>query len=267
MREILAVILAAGLTPADSDLTQLLQAIQIIAAGAGGTSAVFAYNPVFPEITSNGGVMSIAASNGQVVVAAGQQWIHRGGILYNSSSFSLAQRTLATVASKTYHLRWRHNAGSPTLSLFDLADGGYNPGGVAESDKMFDTTFDDMLIARVVTNTSNTPTVTALFNKNRLSTTVAVSATNFQSPGLNTARGDIQAALNWARVPTQTALSLIAKGSTLGDVSTPDDDHGIYPLGAYPSAASEIPTTRYGYAFTMMQDCATSFRLAIAAGA
>lgn len=201
MREVVNVIKAAGLTPDESDLSQLLQAIKLIAAGAGAVTAVFAFNPVYPDVLSNGGVMSVAASNGQVTLATGQQWVHRGGVLYDSSSLSAAARTLATVPSKTYHMRWRYNGGAPTLALYDLADGIYNPGAKPETHADFDTGYDDMLIARVVTNAANTPTVTALLNRSRLLGEVLSEGEVTEGPASNTAERTAALAWNWSRKP------------------------------------------------------------------
>lgn len=205
--EIENVILAAGMTPSENDLTQLWQAIQILAAGAGGAPASFAYNPVFPDVLTNDGVMSIAPSTGQVVLATGQQWTHRGGALYNSTAISIGDRTLSTVANKTYHMRWRYNGGAPTLLLHDLADVGYNPGAVAETDAQFDTAYDDMLIARVVTNGANLPAVTALYNKARLEKRFDTSAVPVRSGSPNfTLTATYTLALNWARTPKDVAI-------------------------------------------------------------
>lgn len=206
MREILAVITAAGLIPSETDMTQLLQAINLIAAGVGGTPASFALNPVYPEVITGGGVCSISSSSGQVALNTAQQWIHRGGNLFNSSDILLASRTFNTVASKTYHLRWRYNGGSPVLGLFDLADGGYNPSAKLDADIAFDTTYDDMLIARVVTNGANTPTVTALKNLSRLMATYQKDTLQFQS-GSWEGLPRLNATLNWARTPRPSVRS------------------------------------------------------------
>ena len=201
MREILAVILAAGLTPSDTDMTQLLQAINLIAAGVGGTPASFALNPVYPEVITNGGVCSISASSGQVVLNTAQQWIHRGGTLYTSSDILLASRTFSTVASKTYHLRWRYNGGTPVLGLYDLADNTYNPAAKAEAHADFDTGYDDMLVARVVTSGANMPTVTALKNLSRLRATFAKETKQSETSGSWAALPKLTGTVNWARTP------------------------------------------------------------------
>ncbi|KWV42139.1 hypothetical protein AS026_21255 [Rhizobium altiplani] len=168
MREIAAVIAAGGLTPSRADLTQLLQAIQhlISAATGGGDTSNFvlmpqarARLPIFPEVlTSNGIIPVISPATGAVRVPAGYDFLHRG--IYVTTT---AQTDFATVASKTYHLRWRPSDG---FVLKDLADVAYNPSATAETAVTFDSTYDDMLVARVVTSAGNVPTITNLVNKN-----------------------------------------------------------------------------------------------------
>lgn len=218
MREILAVIEAAGLPPSD-DLTQLLQAILILAAGAGADAAVFAYNPVYPHVTVNGGVVSISASNGQVVVNTGQTFIHRGGTLYSLNDFNLAARTFATVASKTYHLRWRYNAGTPTLTLTDVTDGTYNPAAKAEVDATFDSTYDDMLIARVVTDAANNPTVTALKNLHQLYARFEKTTYEFDNSSW-APLPKLPGTVNWARTPRASIVKAIGELSASTDSLT-----------------------------------------------
>lgn len=245
MREILAVIQAAGLTPNEGDLTQLYQAIAIIVGGVGGTPASFALNPIYPEVITNGGVMSIASNNGNVVVATGQQFIHRGGVLYNTTSFTLGQRTLSTVASKTYHLRWRYNGGSPVLALIDVTDGTYNPGALAETDPTFDTTYDDMLIAKVVTDASNNTTTTALKNLARLSGTFYFEKLTGNTQNAN--KTSIIAASvtsNWARAPIMRSADAVV-GATLTSGGG---------LDGYANLVSYSAVNRYGVAANISTD-------------
>lgn len=256
-REILAVIQAAGLTPDSADLTQLLQAIQVLAAGAGGTPVSFAYNAVYPEIISNGGVASIASSAGQVVLAAGQQWIWRGGLLFNSSTLTAPQRTLPTVASKTYHMRWRYNAGAPTLALYDLADVAYNPGAVADTDPQFDTSYDDMLFARVATSASNVPTVTALFNRNRLAQEIFNTGPT-TSAGIDPVGVPSRVASltwNWARRPLLSVYptSIQTQGATApgGFSGTEGHDHDF--------SINPVSVSRYGATINLMRDYCALF--------
>ncbi|OWV94276.1 hypothetical protein ATY81_12560 [Rhizobium sp. R72] len=169
-REIMAVIDAAGIPPSSGDLTQLLQAIEALisaATGGGDTSnfvlmaAARARLPIFPEVlTSDGGIGVISPSTGQVRVPAGTNFLHRG--IFNVTT---VQSDFATAANKTYHVRWTPVAG---FALKDLADVGYNPAALAEANVAFDSVYDDMLVARIVTNPSNVATITNLKNKARL---------------------------------------------------------------------------------------------------
>ncbi|MGZ2501730.1 hypothetical protein EHI47_11770 [Rhizobium leguminosarum] len=164
---------AGGIAGTESDDTTVLQAIEALisaATGGGDTSNFVLFSqaqarlPIFPEAqTSDGTITVTAPSTGTVRVPAGVTVIHRGIRTYVS-----AQTDFATAASKTYHLRW-----SPTGSfvLKDLADITYNPTTAAETNTAFDSGYDDMLVARVITNSSNIATITNLKNKARLAQT------------------------------------------------------------------------------------------------
>lgn len=143
-----------------------------LAAASPTTTAVA---PIYPEIETNGGLPTFTVGTGSIAVDGGITWIHRALNRYASSDISSPNRTFATSQNKTYHLRWYApgHANAPAVTypngrfmLRDLADSAsYNPGGAAENDPSFDTTFDDMLLAKVTTNGSNALTVTALYNK------------------------------------------------------------------------------------------------------
>lgn len=117
--------------------------------------------PIYPEfLTSDGKININAPATGTVRVPAGINFLHRG-----ISPQVTAETDFSTLASKIYHLRWNPTDG---YSLKDLADVAYNPSTLAETDESFDTTYDDMLIARVTTNSSNVATITNLVNKDRI---------------------------------------------------------------------------------------------------
>lgn len=168
--EIGAVITAAGLTQTDSDLTQLLQAIQNLidsATGGGETENYLlvtqarARLPIYPEILTAGGTITCTVPEaGKVRVPGGVSFMHRG-------IFPLvtAQTDFTTEASNTYHIRWNPVDGLVIKRLSDVA---YNPSGLSESNAFFDSTYDDMLIARIVTNSSNVASISNLSNKQRL---------------------------------------------------------------------------------------------------
>jgi hypothetical protein len=168
--ELGAVLSEAGITSAEGDDTTLLQAILALieaATGGGDTSAYVTMTqararlPIFPEVQHADGHLNITSpSTGQVRVPAGRTFLHRG--IFPTTT---VQTDLATTLSKTYHLRWNPTDG---FALKDLSDSGYNPSALAETNVAFDSTFDDMLVARVVTNSSNVPTVDNLINRTRL---------------------------------------------------------------------------------------------------
>jgi hypothetical protein len=190
----------------------LLMPWSVLASSASASATM----PIFPEITASNNVLACTLSAGQIIVDTGQSWTHRGSATYTTTSFSLANRTFATVASKTYHLRWyapgHANAPSGTwpsgrFMLRDLADGTYNPSTLAEDNIFFDTTYDDMLIGRVVTSAGNVLTLTALMNKSFLSTKASVvnggnaSFQNDTDPDAMTNTGVDITTITWSRIP------------------------------------------------------------------
>lgn len=209
----------AGLTGNDSDLTQLRQAIlALIAANTGVpppdttgfllTAQARARLPVFPHVTTNvnGKVGTTSTGSGNVRIPAGVTILHRG-------IFPIATvlTDLVTVASKTYHLRCDLTTG--TFSLKDLADTvGYNPAALVETDPSFDSTFDNMLVARVVTNVSNAVTITDLVNLDDLfwselkSGAGSALSVNYDSSFTGTVT------MNWSRTPKTFV--------TVGDLAT-----------------------------------------------
>lgn len=233
-REIMAVIESAGIAPSGSDLTQLLQAINhLIAAATGGAgdpnyvlmTQARVRLPIFPEVQASDGLIPVVSPGaGQVRVPAGYTFIHRGIFLVTT-----VQTDLATSASKTYHLRWTPDLG---FVLKDLADGTYNPGALAEGNAAFDSSYDNMLVARVVTNASNVPTVTNLVNKNRISAegNVTILATPF---GGTTSTA---VALNWARRPLvalKGSSAILDHNVASCEVDTGVDVNDRYSIGCY----------------------------------
>lgn len=199
--------------------------------------------PFFPEVETSDNKLVVTALTGQVIVAADQSFIHRGVRRVLTSLTDVGARTFATSANKIYHLRWRWTAGAPAYVLLDLADSDYNPGAFAESHAVFDSKYDDMLIARVVTSAGNVPTVTALRNKHVLRSVTdnhgAVSGT-VAADKLRTA----SETYNWARtpdiLPAWKNLTVAPAGSVngsgtfaAGDVHDHDDRIYIDALTRY----------------------------------
>lgn len=161
--------------------------------------------PLFPEVQTVTGKMGVVSpGTGSVVVPNGVAFLHRGIFLDNTDNYSAPQKTFATVANKTYHLRWTPLGG---FALKDLADGTYNPSVAPETDIIFDSTYDDMLIARVVTNGANVATVTDLANRERLAATFNLTgapvATN---PGARSYSFTGTGTLGWGRTPKMTSF-------------------------------------------------------------
>lgn len=158
--------------------------------------ALLLNNPVFPEVLTANGLFTLSNPAGNVRIAAGTSWVHRGVETYTS-----VQTDLPTVASKTYHLRWSPTGG---FALFDLSSGAYNPSAVPETDPSFDTTYDNMLVARVVTNAGNAATITGLSNLHALAldTTVSGPGEIFTTgSGNDGVRFVASPVLNWSRAP------------------------------------------------------------------
>lgn len=205
--ELNKIITAAGLTPSNADMTQVWQAIQIMidaSTGGGDPSSYLtllqarARLPIFPEVqnvAAHFGVIS--PGTGQVRVPSGVNFQHRG--IYPVTT---VQTDFATDPSKTYHLRWSPTAG---FALKDLASGVYNPGVLAETNVAFDTTYDDMLVARVITNSSNVVTVTNLINRDRIHDTYDNTGAVTTLSAQNGANRTAVIPFNYARTPKTIA--------------------------------------------------------------
>lgn len=226
IEEIVHVIEQAGLQPTSADLTQLWQAIQIaIEQGPGGgvggayvTQALALANlPFFPEVLTADGRMTLSAGTGEVVLAADQNFRHRGLFPHSTSDWDLAARTFATAPSKTYHLRWTPLGG---FVLKDLADGDYNSGALNEWDVAFDSRLDDMLLHRVVTDSANVATITALANRHALEFENEASGAGqvyTSGSGNDGGRFRHEWTFNWARRPRISLSGWVAQngGPTL----------------------------------------------------
>lgn len=203
--ELGAVIAAAGLSPSNDDYTQVLQAIQALIAAATGEgdtedfvlmSQARVRLPIFPEIMSGDNRINISSpAAGTVRVPAGVVIQHRGIF-----QFTTAQTDFSTAINKVYHLRWNPTDG---FTLNDLSNGTYNPSTLAENNVAFDTTFDDMLVARITTNGANVATITNLANAARLT---AKFAKNTEEIGPSSWAGmpRLAGVINFGRTPNPT---------------------------------------------------------------
>lgn len=205
--EIGAVVEYAAVTPSDSDDTTLLQSILALIDAATGGSGDFvlmaqarARLPIFPDVQTADGTLGVTTpATGQVRIPASKTFLHRGIF-----PITTVQTDFSTLSSKTYHLRWNPTDG---FALKDLADVAYNPDVLAETNITFDSTYDNMLVARVTTNSSNVVTVRNLINQVRISnqTTHRVLL-----PGALdwVAKSDTSISLNWARTPVLSDIAL-----------------------------------------------------------
>ncbi len=158
--------------------------------------------PIYPHIIG-GYITPVSPGVGVCRVPGGVTFRHRG--IYDVTT---VQQDLNTVASATYHLRWRPGADpvatpNGTFALYSVGDGTYNPGGYPEDSSAFDSTYDDMLVARVLSNSSNALTITPLLNLDRM-------VTSFSAPSQNNTGGRTLAhAINWSRLgyPTLTSMT------------------------------------------------------------
>lgn len=241
------VITEAGLTPTDSDLTQLLQAIQamIDAATGGGVTENYllmtqarARLPIFPEIQSADGSITVTAPAAATVrVPGGVTFMHRGIF-----PITTAQTDFTTEANKTYHIRYIVGDGPGTgLVIKSLTDPAYNPSSLAEGNPTFDSKYDDMLIARVITNAANTPTITNLINKHVMRATgEEVSAMGSLTPDKheNDVRPSLitqgtRVTLNFARTPLAMLTAVNDMLITFGTGVANERSVGVKPLNRY----------------------------------
>jgi len=236
---------AGGISGTEGDDTTVLQAIQALiaaATGGGDTSQYVLFSqaqarlPIFPEVTTNNGVIAVTApSTGTIRVPASATILHRG-----IRTYTTAETDFATSSSKTYHLRWNPTDG---FALKDLADTGYNPTVAAETNAAFDSGYDDMLVARIVTNSSNVATITNLVNKDRLMSYSDISL-SFSSTPANAMTAAFNSPLNWARAPKIPLITWIFRSQ---DQPITDNDESFTRT-----------VTRYSISGTVMLDYADS---------
>lgn len=268
-REIVTVLTSVGLEPDGNRVDQLNEAIDLkidLVTGGGENplndllNLLRARLKIYPEIlTADGRFNLTVPSTGNVRIPAGIEILHRGVF-----PITTAEQTFATVANKTYHLRYRFT-GTPGWSLVDVSDSGYNPSALPEANSAFDTGYDDMISHRVMTDASNVATITALANKDRLDAVVDMTAGAIVASNTNTARQTQTGVYDFARTPKRKGFTR----TSLGTPTTPagsDQDEYIYT--AYPgSPVYDIPADRYQSTFIYARDHMTGSRLLLSVGA
>lgn len=235
-------------------------------AGAGGLavspdnlSGILANLPIHADFRTSDGRLVLTPGAGNVVVT-GASILWRGWKLFDLAALSAPNRTFATAANKTYHLRWdapgtglatpAANYPNGRLSLRDLADAAYNPGALGEADVTFDTSYDSLLVARVITNGANAATISALANKSFLRASVSTFFDQ-SSPGLfamtvsfffSCAHGQ---SWMWGRKPDIAAR---VGWTGIGTAS------GNFTLNGVSNMITEGFTNRYGGSYTVGSD-------------
>jgi hypothetical protein len=244
---------------ADDDM--LLKAIQAAAAGLATEASLLASMPIHAMV-GTGGTLAYSTGAGNIVVSTGQTITRRGFKVYNVDNISLANRTFVTIASKTYHLRWyAPGVGRATppsswpdgrLYLEDIADLTYNPSALPETNTAFDSTYDSLLLARVVTNGANALTVTALLNQPILKGTFSRGPTK---PGTVYTTTHT---FNWSRIPLAAMRDINAPGGgqdTDPVVQIQSLDRYAADIYAWAWSAELVAGTQtaptYGYSFSI----------------
>jgi hypothetical protein len=261
LQQVRRAIRGMGISEDNLDDDMLLKAIQAAQAGLASEAALLANMPVHAFVGSSG-LIATTTGVGQIIVLTGQTIIRRGIRSYAMDDISLANRTFATVASRTYHLRWyAPGTGRATpasswpagrLFLEDLSDTvGYNPSSLAEANAAFDSTFDNVLLGRVVTNGSNALTLTPLLNIPALAADV-FSYFDQTTPGAFTGPGATfllacshSVTINWARTPRFVAHIGVTGISSAA---------GPFLLNGYANLIGSISTSRYALAATVSTD-------------
>lgn len=170
--------------------------------------------PIFPMCLTSDGRMPMSHSAGNLVVTGATIRL-RGTLDYDLTALAIGLRTFATVANKTYHLRYDATNG---LRLLDLVNGGtYNPSSLTENNVAFDSTYTDALLARVVTNDSNVGTVTVLANlpsPNLRARSDPSTTSYFAITTAGRVTFDGVFATNWARTPSMVGHTLTVQWNT-----------------------------------------------------
>lgn len=162
--------------------------------------------PFFPHVDNPTNTIAVSSpGTGQILVPTGVTFYHRSVYGVVTDFYTLAERSFVTSASRTYHLRWTPSGG---FALKDLSDPAYNPTALAENNVAFDSTFDDMLVSRVVTNAGNVATVTNLRNAFRYRT--EVNRNGVVGENGNTTSWPV----NFSRAPEVNFMEIIAPGGS-----------------------------------------------------
>lgn len=238
--EMNSIVQEAGTEATDGSNDAVVTAINaLISAATGGNPAGYVLMsqvrsrlPIFPEIiNADGRIVISSPSTGVIRIPGGVDFVHRG--VFNVTT---TQTDLNTDASKTYHIRWNPTDG---FTLNDLASNVYNSGSASETSDVFDSTYDDMLISRVVTNSSNVATITNLSNKHQLKTSgeMVVPAQTYEVTSPSALQNYEPVELNWARKPLAWMSSgtdlTMESGSVTGETNMGAKSIDRYKIGVF----------------------------------
>jgi hypothetical protein len=137
----------------------------------------------YPVILTGNNMLIVAAAAGNTIeVAAGQSFSFRDCVQFSTGA---GWTSPMTAANQIYHLRFvfstasgRANMGASfyaaksisggSFYLVNVTDSTYNASALAENNPAFDTQYDDMLVAKITTNSGNVATITPFINTNKL---------------------------------------------------------------------------------------------------
>ncbi|MEM5529547.1 tail fiber protein [Gammaproteobacteria bacterium AS21] len=156
--------------------------------------------PIFPEIINNDKKLLISLSVGKLTIAENQVIRFRGWRDINTDNLSNLSFTLDL--AKTYHLRFDIDN---ELSLNDIESSDYNPDSLSESDRSFDTTYDNVLLAKI-----SNGVVTTLINQSEPFSLTYDGLPNSAdaTPTGNDYVGSFELPLNWSRSPISDSVEI-----------------------------------------------------------
>ncbi|WP_142995780.1 hypothetical protein [Vibrio coralliilyticus] len=145
--------------------------------------------PHYPEVMTESNTISMNLFGTTLTVADNQVLRLYGWKDINTSD--LETKSFVIDVAKTYHLRFTE---ASSLELKDLSDVSYNPTSKEETDPSFDSTYDDVLLAKIETGT-----LVPLINKQELYAGHQMTGENN-----NPTHPARVFTFNWARTPTQS---------------------------------------------------------------
>ena len=154
---------------------------------------------VYPEILTGSKTFQMDVVGSNFTIAVGQSIRMRG---WNDISTDDLDRSFSIDTSKTYHVRFSVESGVYLKAIDDIT---YNPDSLDESDRSFDTTYDDALLAKV-----EGAVVTPLINSSSVFSFtydgMPNSADAYQSD--NDYVGSFELPLNWSRSPVSDSVEM-----------------------------------------------------------